>query len=476
MLTPVEHKTAKDFFKIYGISDDIQEAIRRRDSYHEVMDALFSHLPEDKRPRVPTELIKGVIGKSVNKVFPHGVKFFTENDSLNEKLQDIIDEIDLRAKLFTIGEEGHITGTVALKSIWDDEDEEWIFEIHPREALTLITKENRPEKIIGVRLRYRVESPLGSDEFYWYQEEWTENSFTYWPLQREDEGQIPDFTEDKAIVEPNIYEAIPFTIIQHTYKLGSPYGASEISEQLIQLQNELIISRDDTSLSHQMAAKPTKVRINDSRGDQIEDRPGAVVDIFSENAHAPADMKLLEYKGVPESVFTAEDRLIDAAHRGRQITSPTQEANLKSGGQLSHVMWQALNQDFVDKYEHLRDNYVTKGVEKHLELMLLIGSRLQTLGKTKGYEGINPKDKKTYNVETSFPPAFEMSPQEKREEKTLIESMPYPARLKAEKLANLFGIKDQDIISEMEAIIEQKEQAKAELFKILPDNKQDDDE
>ncbi len=441
--------TSQLMMSAYGVPERVKAIFENRNYYEDNLKALFFDEPEGDRPHVPSGLIPAIIHKCVSMVLPEGtmVKPKDEAGGAAELLAQIVEDMRLDEKLTTIGTEGHVTGTVALKSVWPSDGQggglqRWTLDILPAEAIEVDHDPLDVEVIQSVRVRFRYEQPeRGEMVRYWWQERWTATEYTEWIAQRDIEGKLPEFTDANINTEtsgPHQYGEIPITLITHGYQLNSPYGESEITPTLKAIARELAIQISKQGINSQFSLNPVIKRINDISGGSIRIKPGAIIDLQGDGLLQP-DMAVVDMGDIPPNSLEYVNRLMAQAYASAQVTNPAVEAEMTTGNGISSVAWKAMNFAFVKKIKRLRIQYGDKGIESHLEKVLRMGHAHGI----PGHESINPEDATTYGVQMSYPEFFELTPLEKIELLNLYSMAKLPEADYARRIAMLLDIQDE---------------------------------
>lgn len=444
--------------KVFGACHKDQEAFDCRAHYEDDLDHIFKKIEKDDRPTVPAGLCQSIIDRSVSHLFPEGTTARIEDDKLNELLQDINKQTKVLEKLEMIGIEGHVTGTVGLKSVYLPEAQQWTLDIQCVESLHIDHDPLDAEKILAIRIRFRFKQMEGGlEKEYWYQERWTTIDYTRWLPVPVVPGQVPEFKDDQidtTVSGPHKYGEIPITIIRHQLVLDSAFGKGEIDSRMKAFSRNLSVSISKTGVADQLIQTPAYVRKNASNKDRISIKPSAVIDIDGDGDNPP-DFTALEHTQTPESSFKYQEKLKAMAFEAAQVTNPDSEKEMKAGGTVSSVAWKAFNLPFVKKIKKLRIRYGEAGIEAHLEKMLRMGKALSL----PEYSAINVEDAASYNVELQYPPFFEPTTTEKQEEVTLYQTADLPPEEQARRIASVLDITDEQIIQDIQSEIEEKKEA-----------------
>lgn len=472
------------YIEALGTPKRIQNIFENRNYYEDNLEALFENTPKEDMPTVPSGLVAEIVDNIVSRLFPEGTSIGASEDSQIKDLVDsIVEDIQLLERLRLIATEGAVTGTVYLKSlpkvatslVAEPNAQEgmevplkevrsftgkWSLSILIAEAVTIVTDPLDVENVEKYRIRFRFQD--NNSDWFWWQEEWTESDYFEWLPQPFNNGEVPRFddsTLNQDTSGPHDYGCIPITAIRHKLCCDSPYGESEIDEKLKRYWRAATISESKTEVAGQFSNTPMYAIINDKSRTHFSLSPHSVLRLMGDGEVTP-DIKAIEHSGTPESVFKAQENLVDKSHRGAQVTSPEFEKEVKGGSSPSSVLYKAVNHKFIEKVKGLRVRYGDAGVEKHIEMILKMGARLGI----PDYESINPDDSETYNVEMSYPPFFEATVAEKSEELTLLERSHLPSDVLAQRIAAMHGISNKDVIQQIQDNIElEAEERKALL-------------
>lgn len=443
--------------KTFGASLKDQEAFKARAYYEDDLDVIFKKVDKDNRPCIPSGLCQSIIDRSVSYLFPEGTTAKIQDEALDKLLQSILQKTKALEKLDMIGVEGHVTGTVGLKSIWLSDEKQWTFDIQCIESLIIDHDPLNAEKISAIRIRFRfIRQENGLDKEYWYQEQWTETDYTEWNPIPVVPGQVPEFKPEDINQEksgPHGYGEIPITLICHQLQLDTPLGKGEIDKRMRKFSRALAISLSKTGVADQLIQTPAYVRKNSANKDKITVKPAGVIDVDT-NGEGDPDFGPLEQHEVPESSFKYQDKLKAMAFEAAQVTNPDIEKEMKAGGTISSVAWKAFNLPFMKKIKKLRVRYGEAGVEAHFEKILRMGKALNL----PEYGSVNLEDDASYNVELVYPPFFEPTTAEKQEEVTLYQTANLPAEEEAKRVAGVFDITDEALIQAIQDEIEEKKE------------------
>lgn len=444
--------------RIYGVDPKDKQAIENWHYYNDDLDHIFKHASHANRPDIPSGLCAEIVDKCVSHLFPEGTTLAPAEDVLQDTVSDLLDQTKLLEKLALIATEGHVGGTVALKSVWllNDLNPRWALDIYSLEAVTVEHDPLDADRIVAIRIRFRYEMPdeAGKLTEWWWQERWTEAEYTEWLPQRVIKGQVPNFTADMVNAEASglhSYGEIPITLIQHKLKLNSPYGEPEIDSKMRSYCRALSISVSKSGQADQLIQTPAYVRKNDDAKDNIRITPGAIIDVSSQDGQE-ADLHALEHQDIPEGSREYQRKIRAMAFDAAQVTNPDTEKEMKAGGTVSSVAWKAFNLPFIKKVKQLRVRYGDTGVEAHVEKMLRMGKRLNL----PGYESVNVDDLQTYEVQFSYPPFFEPTTEEKMAELYLYKQGNLPAEELARRIAIILDVQDEATIKAIQANIEEE--------------------
>lgn len=440
--------------QVYGLPVKDQDAFENRHYYEERLKEIFKGVPEDIRPNIPGGLIPSIIDRSVSHIFPEGTQLKTSKEDLADVLKAITDDTQILNKLGFIATEGHITGTVALKSVCLDKTA-WTLDVYPLEAISVEHDPLDASIVQAIRFRFRYVAKVnGEEKTFWWQERWTAIDYTEWIPQQATEGVMtpPNFTEDNINREASgshDYGEIPVTVISHKLQLDSPYGRSEITSQLKAYARALSVSLSKVDVASQLITTPAYKRKNDQNKDRIQIKPGAVIDIDGDG-QLDTDFAPLEHPATPESVFTYQDKIKALAYESCNVTNPDVEKEMRAGGTVSSVAWKAFNFNFIKKVNNLRTRYGVNGVEAHIQKILRMGHALQL----PDYSTVIPEDLSTYEVQLVYPPFFEMTDEEKLTRLVLLKQSSLSEQELGQQIAMLHGIDEQEAIDEIISNIE----------------------
>lgn len=444
--------------KVFGACQKDQAAFDCRAYYEDDLGHIFKKVDADNRPTIPSGLCQSIIDRSVDHLFPEGTSIKSQDESIDALVQEIVSSTGLMERLSLIGIEGHVTGTVGLKSVWLPNEQVWTLDIQCLEALHIDHDPLDPEKVLAIRIRFRFKQVEGGlEKEYWYQERWTVDEYTQWIPIPVVPGQVPEFKDDQrdtTVSGPHEYGEIPITIIRHKLQLDSPFGLGEIDERMKAFSRNLSVSISKTGIADQLIQTPAYIRKNASNKDRISIKAGAVIDVDGDGTNPP-EFNALEHTPTPESSFKYQEKLKAMAFEAAQVTNPDSEKDMKAGGTVSSVAWKAFNLPFVKKIKKLRVRYGEAGVEAHVEKILRMGKALGL----PAYSVVNVDDAASYNVELQYPSFFEPTTAEKQEEVTLYQNSDLPADEQARKIAMVLDITDPELILAMQAEIEQKREA-----------------
>jgi len=442
-----------------GVDPRVQECLLNRAYYHDELVTIFKDVAASDRPSVPTALLSTIINRSVESIFPDEAEIIPPEE-LVDVVDSLLEETQFYEKLGLIGTEGHVTGTVAIKSVYEQLTKQWTLDIHPAEELIFATDPFNAERIYSVTVRFKYLTDErnvsdGSPKLYWHQERWTDKELLTWPDQIVTEGQLPDYRDEVATVIPHLYGELPLTVIRHKRQLNSPYGQSEITPAMRALARRLAISEAGVDLAGQVISKPMLVRVNDVEQRPIVIKPAGVIDLQggdTENAQTPS-LTALEYQDTPASIFEYQRNLRAKAFSSARVPNPDDELKMRMGATLSAVALKALNQPFIKRTEGLRTQYGKNGVVAHVEKVLRMGKRLSL----PEYAPVNELDPASYNLGFTFPPFFEPSIEEVQAEVNLLQSVGLPPETEARRIATLLGIDSEDVIQEMIETAEERQ-------------------
>lgn len=428
--------------KVLGMPKKDYEAIQRRWYYEEDINNLFKSTPKQDRPVVRGGLTTAIIDKSVGYLFPEGTEIKVPDESLQETVNGLLKSTKILNKLNYIGTEGHVTGTVMLKSTLN-EDNTWNLDIRCLESFYIETDPLNVEKVLSYTIRFRY---MEDGKEWWYQEKWDDTIFTQWQRQPADGDTVPDFTKAKIIEEvPHNYPELPITIIRHKLCEDDAYGVSEICDTLKEYTRKLTIGLSKMDKASQLALSPMYKNVNNFSDAEVKIRSGSIIDVKGDGDNQ-ADFAPVDTPEIKEGTFKAYEMLIDRAYELKQVTSPSVEKEMKAGGTVSSVAFKQFNLAFIKKIDALRVRYGDEGIEAHIKKLLLNGKQMS--GMT-GYETVNPEDPATYDVQMVYPPFFEPTTEEKMSEVFLLKSAYLPAETLAERLAMVLDIQNEDTIKAM---------------------------
>ena len=440
--------------KVFGISDRDRGAFENRDYYHDNLENIFKDVPKKKRPYVPSGLCSEIINTSVDALFPEETTMAISDQAKQPLLSEILEQTKILKKLKYIATEGHITGTVALKSVYLADQARWTLDVQCLEAIEVDCDPLDPESILSVRLRFRygVKTAQGEIEYYWHQERWSEAEYTEWLPQKEVAGKAPDFTEAMVNAEasgPHGYGMIPITIIQHTPHMDTPYGLPMITPVLKAFSRRLAVSLSKLDDSVQLHLTPSYKRINDRYRQVIDFVPGQVYDLEGGDS-TPPSLDAIDHGIIGEEPFKYQQALKAKAYEHARVTNPDVEAEMRASGTISSVAWKAFNFKFIKMIKNLRKQYGDLGVEQHIRKILIMGKNLGL----PEFAGINPDSLSTYQVELQYPAFFEPTVEEKTAEILLAKEANLPTDELARRIAATLDITRDEIILEIQKNIE----------------------
>ena len=425
--------------------------VLKRAAYNNVFGRLF--VQTDDFPWVtPIKTLQWVVGTLENNMFPTGTKLSVVDNKTNELLQGLLQSSKFNLRAEKIVSESALMGYSGLRTVWSAEYQKWIFEVKPKEYLVIESAEGLPEQIIAVGLEWPIDrlDAKGRTVRYWAKERWTNETYERWVEKKATAEGKPLFKpDDEKTVEPNTYEEIPITIIPHFWD-PDLYGTGVVQEDEVLTVKSLIRLRHKRHFGHLKFMDPAIVRINHVNPEESIDLGiGGKVDIRQSDPEAPTDLKLLEYAGMPESVKDEMYDLMKDLYSAAGLKPPSKEEVDKAMTNDSGVALRLRDRSDAETIKTLRDNGYSE-VLRHYEKVLRMGARLNL----PDYRMINPDDKEAWSITAKFPDFFPPTPEEVQTQIFTMKAAKLPPELMAPKIAELFGIEDEQHIKMIQESIQ----------------------
>jgi hypothetical protein len=429
----------------------------RRAAFNNVFDTLFQQV-DDFPYVVPDKTLKNVIKKLGDNVFPKGTVFSLEDKTANALLQDLIRQTKFQLKTENIITEAALMDWCAVRTVYDDLLDRWLLEVKPKEYITIETVPGVPDEITGVSCIWPTRTVKEGSKAvtYWKKERWTDDVYQAWPEQPQRSNEVPKFKPEDAATEDNGYGEIPYTLVPHYFD-SDCVGLGVVGPEEILTVKALIRLRHKEHWGHQKYMDPNPVRTNHANpGEPIDMGIGKVIDITQADPNLPADLKLLEFAGMPDSVDKETHDHISGMYAAAGLKPPPLEGNEKAGTNvaIAGVAMRLLDTDDAKTIETLRDNGYSQ-VPKIFERILRMGANL---GRPE-FGFVNPEDSETYTVSVKYPDFFPPTDADIAQKLANYEAANLPADIIAPKIAALFGIEDPEAIRKIQAGIEDKRAA-----------------
>jgi hypothetical protein len=409
-------------------------------------------IKREDRPVVPGGLIPSMVDRLVSELFPGTISLGVSDEAYSELLSDVERQLNILKKCPSIAYEGAVTGTVGLKSIYDQVKKKWELDVLPYETLLLEYDTLNPEDVKQVTVRFKtIAMEAGQEVSYWHQERWTDSDYWVWPVERVagKDSSGPGFNDtnyDKVNSKPHKYGFLPITVITHKYNIESPYGHAFITPALRQIDKAYTANIDGVAVADQFLSIPTMKRVNDRTKDRVyRIKVGSFYDVQSSDKDSPADIAPMTFPPTPESVFTSRTQLKAIAYELTQVINPDMERDMKAGGTQSSKAYRMFYKVFLNLVDTLRLQYGRDGVEFHMQKVLRMSKNLAL----PQYAAL-PDDIK---VSIVYPPVFELDAMEKAQELGVIQQGNLPEADAAQRIAALFDITSQTVIDEIAANI-----------------------
>lgn len=423
----------------------------RRAAYHSVFSTLFES-PDTFPYVVPDKTLKDVVDKLNNLIFPTDTVFKPNNEALEDLLADLLEQTKFQLKTEEVVEEAAVMGYCGIRSVWDEEQEKWLYEIKEKEYLIIETPEGKPEQIDAIGLEWPiVRKEKGKEVRYWRKERWTLETYELWQAKEEKlNGEKPEFKpEDLELTTENTYGELPITLIPHYFD-SQCHGHGVVGPEEILSAKALIRLRHKRHFAHLKYMDPNVVRKNHAApGEPIDMGIGTVIDLQQIDEKGPTDLTLLEFAGIPES---AKDEFLDhvtALYKAAGLKPPPPEEVFKPGTESSGIAIRLLDKDDAKTVQTLRDNGYSQ-VIRHFEKILRMGANLRL----PDYAGINPEDKDSYGITAKFPDFFPPTEDEKAMMIANFKAAMLPTRIIAQKIAAMYGLEDPEDLKEIERNLE----------------------
>lgn len=393
----------------------------------------------------PDKTIEWVVDKFATNLYPSDTSYQTADQTTTELLQQIIEQTLFVMKTDTICQEAALMGLVGLRSVWSDLKQQWLLEIKPREQLNIVTDPDSRDIITAIEVSYPLTQ---NNKYYWYKERWTDTQYFKWPLKEVAQYQKtpPEFKENEASVEPNTFGEIPITLVWHTYDPDC-LGDAAISCKDILDAKCLIRLRNKRHFSHLEHMDPTVVVVNDDGDSKIRRGVGQLIRVKSPEPRVQADVKLLESKGVPESV---KDEILETTRnifKSAGLTPPTDDDIISAGTDVAGVALRIRDKGEAETIKTLREKGYSQ-VLRHLDKLLRMGARTRKLP---AYSAVNLADSATWSVEAKFADFFPPTDQDILLKMQILKMSHLSDKEKAEREAQYMGV---DAPEEVQAIMD----------------------
>lgn len=404
-------------------------------------------------PTVPAGVIAEIIDKSVSFLFPEGTNVRASDEQAQPAIDELVEQLGLLDQLPNIGREGHIQGTVLLKSNLVEDpggprQSRWNLEIVPAEHFTLDVDPLDPNKLNSIRIRFKYyaqDEYSGKIKQFWHQEIWTGEEVLVWNDIEVVSNIVPDFPQseiNRKLSGEHGYPELPFTVVKHSIVNGSPYGEGELTETMKAYARQLNISYHKAGRACQLISEPMYKRVNAVETNPIAIASGTIVNLQSVGSQ-DADFAAVDPPQLQDAVFNWQKTLRAKMFDLAQVTNPDIEKEMKAGGTVSSVAFKQFNLPFIKKIEGLRRQYGLRGIEAHLAKLLRMSGELQVLDA--------PAD---LTVQLQYPSFFDPTPEEQLAELALLKQAYLPPDEMARRVAQMLNIQQSELIDAIQREIE----------------------
>jgi len=396
---------------------------------------------------------KRIVRRGARFLFGKGIEISAPgNEVLEEFLRHVWASNNMPARMVAAAEKGAIEGQIALKFAWDPSRPKCPVSIQTLSAATdcqFFYDPHDKSRLLMVRVQYCYQPPGGKK--MWYREEWTATQEVhYFDVPSESLGkQDPDtFTWTESSRAPNPFGVIPVVHIKNL-EVDDTLGVGDLWE--------LYRILDDVNLAywHQKRCNQFDSTINpyfidlDLEDEDIDKpvRPGQPIALQSTNSHGEGQQgKVIFPSGTNDTrealrqyAKDLEKQLNDAAG-----TVNVDQAEFTNKGNLTTAVLEQLYALLIETTQEKRKSYGQNGIEPFLEALALGLAKIGV-----GAELIGPASETapdSWDVQVSWPPFFELSPEEKELEvgRTQEEELAgYITHERAiERIAQINGVRD----------------------------------
>lgn len=435
------------------LDEQLKEASLRRAVYENDLPKVFKNWDSTKEKLLtPDTTIQTIIGKFATNIFQNGTYFYTGNQKTTELLNKIIQETKLDQKLSCIVEEACINPFCGIRSVWDEESNQWIIEIKTYEDLEVVLNERQREKVEEIYVCHPIrKTPEGV--VIWFREKWTDKEYWLWPETPEPTpGKRPVFKDSDAgiIKQENTFGKIPITLVRYRYDINH-YGKPVIGQTEILIYKNLVRLGNKRVYAHLEHGDPTIYVIDgDENSALIRRGVGGTIVIQSSSEQKAAQVGLLQMEGLPESFNKNLLDLSSDLYQLHGLTPPGLEEMKQQSDTPSGRALKVRDRSEEATIKELRERSFC-AILYHLEWLLKAGASLR---KDPAYKSVNEADETTWKVEAKYPEFFPLTPDEKMAEMQVISESHLSAKAKAEREAQILQVDDDAEVAEIQKNIE----------------------
>lgn len=444
---PTFHAYPLDTLRRAALASDFETLFRNADDFPYV---------------TPDKTLKRVIAVLSGNLYPTGSKMTSADDAVNALLQDILRQTRFSLRAENIVNESALMGYCGLRSVWRPDVGRWLLEIKPKEYLVIETETGLPDQVTAIGLEWPTErvDERGRKSTWWRKERWTDAVYEVYADKRQTGPDKPTWKPDDLLTsEPNTYGEIPITLVPHYFDEYG-HGAGIVAEPEILTVKALIRLWHKRHYAHLKYCDPNPVRTNHAKpGEPVDMGIGRVIDVQAAQPDTPADFKLLEFAGTPDSLNDEFYALTKTLYAAAGLKAPPPDETFKAGVETAGVALRLQGKEDADTIQTLRDNGYSM-VFRHFEKLLRMGARLGL----PEYGVINPEDPETYSITAKYPDFFPPTDADIALKIANMKAAELPPDLMGPMIATLFGIDDQAHIDAITTRLEEKEAQQAEMM------------
>jgi hypothetical protein len=446
-------KTAAPWSRINKADDTTSRAplsVMQRAAMASDFNTLFQTVPLAQYV-VPDTIVNDVVNVFTSNMFPKGTRLACADEQSGDTLVQVLEQCRFEKKAEAIVKEAATVGWMALRSVYLNDSQSWLLELKEQEFVQVETEEGNAENITAISLLWPVDL---NGKAAWRKERWTKELYQAWPATPARNDEIPEFKDDKKAEELNPYGEIPITLVHHEPD-AKGYGKTFIDRQAIGFTKALIVLRNKNFSGQCKIEDPTLKVTNASEGASeiaVAWATKNVITVSASDTNSPTTVDALTFANSTEGFKNSIHDYVKGIYNLAGLQPPPMDDQIRTGANVAGVALRALDAKDAKVIESLRDNSYS-AVLRHFEKVLRMGKALNL----PDYAFVKPEDPLSYKITATFPDFFPPTEQEKTQRIANIEQMPLPALIKAQKLAALEGIEDEDVIAEMVQLIEEKQ-------------------